>query len=76
MSERPRYPTNYHFYPESECYEATKKPWNGEAPQPVTVVGFEEAIINFKGYDIPDGFVLVTLPDGTLMSVHQSKIER
>lgn len=66
------YPLNFNFWDESQHYSAIDDlSWNQEE---VTVIGNEEVIVNFHGYDIPDGFLIIKHQDGSISTIHQSRL--
>lgn len=73
----PEYPLNYNFWEEDEHYQAVFHPIGNHKPdEEVTVVGNEDVITNYHGYDIPDGFLLFRDEQGNIRAIHQRWIER
>ena len=75
MTKREGYPLNYEFW-DNKGYNATIN-WNGHEHngETVRVIGEEEVITNWHGWDIPDGFLLIEYPDGHVSAMHRRWLE-
>lgn len=71
MTEHPK---NYWFWEDEDHFPASLGWWGKKPDEEITVIGSEDVITNFQGYDVPKDFLLYRDQNGNIGSAHESRI--